>query len=63
MELELLCDYRDGGIHKDHLSAKDSSGNGNDLPLVIPPVRKDVTISKVVLTVREFSPPQTPCTG
>ena len=27
--------------------AKDSSGNGNDLPLVTPPMRQDVTISQV----------------
>ena len=38
---------RDGGIHRDHLVAKDSSGNGNDLPLVTPPLRQDVTISQV----------------
>lgn len=43
--LKLLC--RDGGIHKDHLVAKDSSGNGNDLPLVVPPLRQRVTISQV----------------
>ena len=37
---------RDGGIHKDHLVAKDSSGNSNDLPLVTPPTRQDVQISQ-----------------
>jgi len=36
----------DDGIHKDHLVAKDSSGNGNDLPLVTPPSRQDVQISQ-----------------
>ena len=42
-----LALYRDGGIHRDHLVAKDSSGNGNDLPLVTPPLRQDVSISQV----------------
>jgi hypothetical protein len=27
--------------------AKDSSGSGNDLPLVSPPLRRDVTIQQV----------------
>ena len=28
--------------------AKDSSGRGNDLPLVSPPLRQDVTIKQVI---------------
>jgi len=30
-----------------HLVAKDSSGKGNDLPLISPPLRQDVGISNV----------------
>ncbi|KAK9814590.1 hypothetical protein WJX72_008328 [[Myrmecia] bisecta] len=36
----------DGGLVKVHLVAKDSSGRGNDLPLIVPPERQDVTIDK-----------------
>ena len=34
-----------------HLVAKDSSGNGNDLPLVSPPLHFDADIKKVRLTL------------
>lgn len=44
----MFVNHRDGGIHKEHLAAKDSSGNGNDLPLIVPPTRKDVTIRGTV---------------
>jgi hypothetical protein len=32
-----------------HLTAKDASGNGNNLPLITPPQPRPVTISKVLL--------------
>ena len=37
---------RADGLTSAHLVAKDSSGNGNDLPLVSPPMHLDVDISK-----------------
>jgi hypothetical protein len=37
----------DGDQAHSHLVAKDSSGHGNDLPLVSVPLRRDVTITKV----------------
>ena len=49
----LIC--RDDGIHKDHLVAKDSSGNSNDLPLVTPPTRQDVQISQARSRTRSWS--------
>ena len=39
--------HRDGGGMRAHLVARDSSGHGNDLPLVSPPLRHDVVITKV----------------
>jgi hypothetical protein len=38
---------REDGVVRDPRVAKDSSGQGNDLPLIVPPVRRDVTITKV----------------
>ncbi len=37
-------EFGDGGASRPHLSAKDSSGRGNDLPLVSPPRAADVLI-------------------
>ncbi len=37
---------RADGLTSAHLVAKDSSGNGNDLPLVSPPMHLDADISK-----------------
>lgn len=51
---EFCMPVRDGGIHKDHLIAKDSSGNGNDLPLVAPPLHQRVTISQVNIAAQRI---------
>lgn len=37
------------GVHKEHLLAKDSSGNGHDLPLIVPPEPSAVRITQVWL--------------
>ena len=38
---------RHPGVVQAHLVAKDSSGHGNDLPLINPPTRIDDTIEQV----------------
>jgi hypothetical protein len=41
---------QDGGMFKRHTVAKDSSGKGNDLSLLNPPLRHDVTINQSLST-------------
>lgn len=43
---------RGSGVVQDPGVAKDSSRHGNDLPLIVPPERLDVTIKKVTSTRR-----------
>ena len=42
-----MLERRHPGVVQAHLVAKDSSGHGNDLPLINPPTRIDDTIEQV----------------
>jgi hypothetical protein len=49
---------QDGGIFRRHTVAKDSSGKGNDLSLLNPPLRHDVTINSSLSTGAPPPPPR-----
>ncbi len=46
-DMQVVCSFGSSAKTQVHQVAKDISGHGNDLPLVRPPRRHDMTVDKV----------------